>query len=255
MKQIDLTRKNENVAVSEYLKIMPTTDIDYAEDLAFRIMRYFNAEKVCEIGYNRYSRSRYKTYAYPHTLIEYLQAYDAHRDYYMLDLDEQFLMSQRCDVVEQKLIDLMHRLNEVANKKQQVICVDHLYRLLDDFGINFENIVDATQKDRNIRFLWFDETYHLESYKIRKRRIYKLPRPLQRDIREYVAQLAKDENIYDKIKNPKRYFGIIATQGEITYRGNAFDNSRKLFYKILDTAKKQDIDINDLDTLLCRYEL
>lgn len=243
MEQIDLTRKNENVVASEYLKLMPTTDIDYAEDLAFRIMRYFNAEKVCEIGYNRYSRSRYKTYAYPHTLIEYLQTYDAHRDYYMLDLDEQFLMSQRDDIVEQKLIDLMHRLNEVANKKQQVICVDHLSRLLDDFDINFENIVDSTQKDHNIKFLWLDETYYLESYKIRKRHIYKLPRPLQRDIREYVEQLAKDENIYDKIKNPKRYFGIIATQGEITYRGNAFDNSRKLFYKILDTAKKQDIDI------------
>lgn len=255
MKQIDFVHKNENGVASEYLKLIPTSNVNYAEDLAFRIMRYFNTEKVCEIGYNRYSRSRYKTYAYPHTLIEYLQTYDAHRDYYMLDLDEQFLKSQRGVIVEKRLIGLVHKLNEIANKKQQVICVDHLYCLLDDFGINFENIVDATQRDHNIKFLWFDEIYHLESYKIRKRHIYKLPRPLQRDIREYVAQLAKEQNVYDKIEDPRRYFGTIATHCEIVYRGNAFDNSRKLFYKILDTAKKRDIDINDLDTLLRRYKL
>ena len=51
---------------------------------------------------------------------------------------------------------------------------------------------------------------HIETRSRRQRlRVRLLFDNLQQNIRGYVTQLAKDEDIYNKIKNSKRYFAII----------------------------------------------
>lgn len=242
-------QKDPLYLVHKYTKKMPATIVNYAENLAPRLTLNFDkGEHVCEVGYDRYING-FNGYCYVHTLAEYMQKIDQTRDYYLFTYDAKNNLIYP-EVLNAYLTGIARELS-IQTTKEKIICIDHVRDLREwSYPFSIEKMVDETNQYKNIKYLFFDTYSNLGSWRLKKRHIYKMPKPKRRDLQDYIERLAIKKNVYKDVKKPNRYFNMLAAHGEIWGKrkgfDNSFDNSKRMFDDLVNVVKTQHKDINEL---------
>lgn len=242
-------KKNPFYLTYQYLKTVPLTNIDYADNLTTKLIDQFNKGiHVCEVGYEK-NTNVFSGYCYVQTIVELLQTKDTTRNYYLFNRNEteMRLTHIEAELLEEIFVRIARELDKNATKPQ-IICIDHVREMRElVYPFAIEHVVEKTKQYKNVQFLFFDTNYNLRSYRLKKRPIYQIPRPKRKELQKYIELLAKQTGVYNKIKKKKVYFDKLAAEGECWRKGNKFDNSKDMFYEMLDYIKETGKDINDVN--------